>query len=478
MADSSDRAKPLEPRETPCEIVLDYISEAEIEISGANQSQYPRYHVYVNCRELQNTNLPMDANPRDPSMTTQVKAMKKTLRGDSGDFVNRNNGIVILATSVEKYDGNLHIEMEEGEGVCNGGHTLLAINNFTYDEKSVAHLEIIEIGETDAKDSKEIAEIASARNNNNQLEERSEADFLGYYEPFKSAIFDSKFVEWREGDSKAHNEAISAYHFLRMLKSLDVIEYGHPLYGDRGSNHGTLATSVTRIHNRWKSKMDEWMKEERPSRPLKYLTPIVTDMMFIRDLVSHHLKYYEYSSGIRRTNLYQKYIKSNERDLIFDEFDNHDGHNITPPFEVLMIGLYRTNLYFSTDKVEEANLMGWFRHPELLWEQRSLEVIDQLQNDFYDADSDPKKFIRLNGPFNHDFYKHGMNEEISEEPDIIYDIETNDRFVKVSDENRATHGLKLNQVSKEDELQPNLRGSNVSLYREESLKKVYKYHFE
>ncbi|WP_276253585.1 AIPR family protein [Halomontanus rarus] len=481
MAKSTEGQSPLPEPDTPCSIELEYVKKAEVDNKDIT-FDYPIHHFYVRCSDLQRIELPLDANPREPTITTQVKAMRETLQGDPKEFVNRNNGIVILASNVQAEGGELELKFEEGEGICNGGHTLLAIREYTDNEDAIAHLEVIEIKETVATEKKrqqEIADIANARNNNNQLEERSQADFLGYYDSFKDVLIDPRIVRWREGDSDAIGEAINAYHFLRMMKALDVSDYGHPLYDERGKNHSSLATSVTRIHNRWKSEMDDWMMDERESRPLQYLTPLATDLFYIRDLVSHHLKHTEYPRGTRRMSIFQKYIMSSDRDLLFGNFKSSTGYNITPPFEILMIGLYRTNLYMSLDKPEKTELIGWFREPAELWSQRSLAVLNSLQNDFKDASNDPKKFIRLNGPFSHDFYKHGMNAEISEEPAVIYDVKTGMRYLHTEDEEKATHSLVINRnPSEKDQLIDEIVDSNeIALYMEQSVKSAYKFRY-
>lgn len=442
--------------DTPCSVTLPYLDHeaADIRIYGA---KYPVHHFYVRCVDLAQTPLPLDANPRRPENSTQVQAMKDTLEEDPSDFVNRNNGIVILSSRV-KHDNNsehsdatvdsIELDFEEGEGVCNGGHTLLAIQKYAVHEEAIVHLEVIEmdsISATDTSKRKEISDIADARNNNNQLEERSEANFLGYYDNFKEQLANRHVVSWLEGDSDAINGSIDAYQFFRMLKSLDVENYGHPLYGERGKNHSSLATSVTRIHSAWKSEMDDWKTSsgDPESRPLRYLTPLVNDLFYLRDLVSHHLKHFNYPQGVRQMKLYQDYIKSSTRKLLLAGFEHDNGFDLTNPFEVLMIGLFRTNIYLSEVNTDNADLIGWFRSPDTLWIDRSEAILNELQSDYRDGDSDPKNFIRLNGPFTHDFYIHGMSNTVDESPDIVYKIEDGSRYIQVDSRKKATHELTI-----------------------------------
>lgn len=486
---SSDSNLLMKP--TPCSIELEYLDHKDVDIRKQS-AKYVVHHFYFRCTDLSETPLPLDANPRRPENTTQVQAMRDTLENSPKDFVNRNNGIVTLASevyldnhgqeSVVNDGGRVSLQFEEGEGVCNGGHTLLAIQNYAEDPDALVHMEVIEMDSSSATETdkrKEISEIADARNNNNQLEERSEANFLGYYDQFKQQLGDSDVVSWLEGDSNAKEDAIDAYQFFRILKSLDVDRYGHPLYTERGKNHSSLATSVTRIHSSWKKEMDEWKTSggDPSERPLRYLTPIVNDLIFLREMISHNLKYSDYPQGVRRQKLYQDYIKSDMRDLLLQGFPNQDGFDLPKPFEVLMIGLYRTNIYLSEASTDDAELIGWFRDPEDLWKQRSRAIIDELQRDYEDGEKDPKNFIRLNGPFTHDFYIHGMDAYVTEDPEIVYQIEDGTRYRAVDTPDEATHKLIVHDDPERSDSLETYKGKSADgkLMRKEPLEKVFNY---
>ncbi|MEA5386212.1 AIPR family protein [Haloarculaceae archaeon H-GB11] len=461
-SDTGDNS-PVESRDTPCELDLQYLETEEMNIQKYS-SEYRIHHFYVRCKELRETPLPLDANPRRPADTTQVQAMRRTFKNAPAEFVNRNNGIVMLASDVDTSDLNseVHFDFDRGEGICNGGHTMLAIQRYSQEDtedESMAHLEVIELGDEDMTEDerqRQIASIADARNNNNQLEERSEANFLGYYDVFKEQLLENRVINWFEGDRNVVSDALNAYHFFRLLISLDVERYGHPLYGSRQKNHSGLATSISRVHSSWKKDMDDWMlsNDEELRRPLEYLVPLTNDIVYLRELVSHNLKWDDYPKGTRRHNLFQKYIISEEsRELWLGRFSHKDGYDLPSPFEVMMTGLFRTNLYMSTGDVENTELVGWFRSPESLWAKRGHEVVVNLQQDFKDAGDDPKNFIRLNGPFTHDLYIHGMNEEVSESPDVVYSVSEKTRYRRVENREHATHELQwAKDPTKPDEL--------------------------
>ena len=434
--------------------------EADFEKYGG---KYTIHHFYLRCRDVGDTpiNFPLDANPRHPQMNAQVGAMRDTLQENPEDFVNRNNGIVVLSSNVQadreagdhNAEGLATFDFEEGEGVCNGGHTLLAIQKYGDSPKAVVHVEVIELEEVDEANSttkrQEISKIADARNNNNQLQERSEANFLGYYDQYKRELNNSRVVNWHEGDPNALENAINAYQFFRLLKSLDVDDFGHPLYDTRGKNHSRLATSVSRVHRQWKEAMDEWKRDEgdRENRPLRYLTPLANDVIYLRDMVSHHLEHYPYGGGMRRKSVFQHYFQKPSRDLFLGMFANDSGYDIPNPVEVLFIGLFRTNLYLSESDTDSTELVGWFRHPDSLWESRSEAILNDLQGDFKDNGKDPKDFIRANATFTHDFYLYGMSDDVDEAPEIVYKVDEDDRarYRQVENEDEATHELTVNE---------------------------------
>ncbi|CCQ35043.1 hypothetical protein HTIA_p2941 (plasmid) [Halorhabdus tiamatea SARL4B] len=468
---SETGTSPIDAISAPADNVqIPYLAHEQAK-SNEYGGKYTIHHFYFQCQEVGETpiSFPLDANPRHPQMNVQVSAMRDTLQNDPKDFINRNNGIVVLASDVETEEvkqstteGIVTFNFGDGEGVCNGGHTLLAIQKHGDVPKAVVHVEVIELGDVEAKSTsrrQEISKIADARNNNNQLEERSEANFLGYYDQYKQELNDSRVVDWHEGDPNAIDDAINAYQFFRLLKALDVKKYGHPLYDVRGKNHSSLATSVSRVHRRWKENMDDWKQEEGDpeTRPLRYLTPLTNDVIYLREMVSHHLKHFNYDSGMRRRKVFQEYFQSSSRDLLINGFENTTGYDLPNPVEVLFSGLFRTNLYLSESDIGSVKIVGWFRDLDQLWAERSKAILMDLQGDFKDNDKDPKNFIRANATFTHDFYLHGMSDVIDEPPEIVYTVDEDDeaRYVQPEDPQDATHELTVhNDPDEPDKLEP------------------------
>lgn len=405
---------------------------------------YSVHHLYISCEEISEKGLPLEANPREPSQTKQVDAMQETLEHSPKDFVKKNNGMVLFATGVSlSNEGNkATLDFTDYEGICNGGHTYFAITTFDdeIDNDATVHVETITLPEDLEGDERRetIIDIAGARNNNNQLEKRSEADFLGYYNEFKQALTDSKIVQWHEGDSTAYHDAFASVQFIRLLKALDVFAYYHPINNKDGSSHKSLATSKNRPHSQWSEGMENAIKNNE-SKPLHYLLPLIEDIFRLRDQISYDLQWKSFPQGFRNSDFYKDYLageehtsrsddnehcdadelKTGERRLRFISEEKKVGLDIKQTLEVLFLGLFRTNIYLSPNKKGNVEYVGWYIDPIQLWDDRKSNIADRMVNYFNDVGRDPKKFIRTTAPFSEDLFELGYQRE-PPNPDIIY----------------------------------------------------------
>ncbi|WP_160163032.1 hypothetical protein [Halorubrum distributum] len=70
--------------------VIEYSGPAEIDTIGG----YDVHHLYTRCTEIDDSKLPLEANPREPSRTAQVEAMQDTLADNPENFVKKNNALL------------------------------------------------------------------------------------------------------------------------------------------------------------------------------------------------------------------------------------------------------------------------------------------------------------------------------------------------------------------------------------------------
>lgn len=453
----SEDGVPYEVLEVPSNVtlpVIDYSGESNLTEINA----FPVHHLYVRCNALKHTRLPLDANPRRPRNSQQVGEMQDTLHFDPEDFVKKNNGLTILCDNIVSEDLDdddvpestaVTFEFDEGEGVCNGGHTYFAIltSQFDVDEDAAVHIEVIEIPDSlqGAERKSELAGISRARNNNNKLEQRSEADFRGYYSPFKDAMADSGMVSWREGDTDANYDAIGAEHFIRLMKTMDPDEFYHPLYCQRCDSHKTAATRVKSIHNSWYDSVEE-ARRNGDNDPLNHLLPLIDDFFHLRDALSYSLKNDELidrsgssSDIVRKTALWRNWIDGKPRTLHMGDYASDEGLDLPKPFEVMLLGLFRTNIKMVPAPDGSRQLIGWFVKPETLWDDQKVDLLLRLNDYFKEADTDPNQFKRRVPPFERNLFTLGTGQK-PPSPEILYRVSDQTKFVRAEDD-EFTHWL-------------------------------------
>ena len=429
--------------ETPGSLSIPYISW---KFHDDIPDGYLLHHLYVRCEDLRALKLPLDANPREPTNSDVVKKMVNTLTDNPNRFHHWNNGISIIVNEIqESGDGLLNISFNQGDGICNGGHTYFSIETFPeeIDPSALVHLELIELPEMESMDRiKQIVDIATWRNRNKQLKESTQADYLGFYDPFKEMLVaDSKFVIWHEGDGEAiRGEAISSEHFIRLVASLDPFWYSHPIINPRGADH-SAAQGTKAIHTKWYDGVDEG----DPTSNLYHMRFLLHNLFQIRDMISYSLLNDDFSSispRWRRKAFYQ-WMNKGERDLHFYN-PGERGNKVPDTAEVIITGLFRQSVWIGTDPDGNPRYVGWLVDPERLWNTTKYELLGDITSLFDDSGRDPIAFKRMKGPHEKQLIKimYGMNPP--DYPVVIYGISNG--AIYHLDDHRPTHYLEYQSV--------------------------------
>lgn len=451
-------------RSVPCKVTLDAIDYKKHN-SLPDTGAFLTHHIYVRCEEISEQYLPfLDANPREPSVTSQVTRMQETLHENPEDFVKKNNGLTLICDDIkfDQDDEEVTIEFSEEQGVCNGGHTYFAIQTLDapLDRSASARIEAIQLPEELTGDERrdQIVSIAQSRNDNKGLHTSSEADYLGYYDVYRNGMSNTDTVSWHEGDADADEEAIDAVHFIRLLLAVDPLSYHHPLYNAGADRHKQLVISPGNIHSKWYDKMDEAMRGVGII-PMRHMVPLIDDILQIRDYLSYALMDSDLSGevggdsvAIRRTSLYQDYI-GNRSHRSLREINQDTGFNLANTLETIFVGLFRSNVWRCRREDGDVGMIGWFIDPTRLWDRRQLSVLSQMSEYYQEVDSDAWQLQRQASPYEKDLYQFGWEtlegEEPPTDPEIMYEIEnmathtdvTTDykRYVKVDTKEEATH---------------------------------------
>jgi hypothetical protein len=441
---------------TPCTV--------ELECEAYQWSDLPDgfrvHHPYVKAAEIQRKFLPLEANLREPTMSSQVHDMLDTLAGDPQNFFKKNNGMTTVCSKVSDKKGQVPpddtnaadgktvtivLHFQEGEGVCNGGHTYFSFVSQTepVSDDALVHLEILELppGMSVAQKKQETRLISLARNNNNRVAQRSEADFLDFYAPFKAALKHPEWISWHEGDAQVTKltKPMRSDDFLRMLSALDPLVYRHHEFNQKGPKHKTPVTQVKSIHSGWFNATEDWIDQGRKGpAPMSHLAWFGDEIFRLRDLMAMTWSQKIKGSRFRNTRLYKDNIEGNTKKLLTArKGEPAEGEQAPPTVEALVLGYFRSDVWLHTDSKAQIKYIGWYVDPEQLWEARKVEALEHLAQSYTDAEQEIVAFIRKDAPYNFDLYNPGYGRE-TPLPEIVIDVSTGQRYRK-SEAEKATH---------------------------------------
>lgn len=433
---------------------------------------YKFYHIYIKCNDLRYTCLPLDANPREPTLGDVVTSMQETLVDTPSIFHHLNNGITVIADDVRysESDKQLEIDFKVGEGICNGGHTYFSIINMEREIPADAyvHVEIVQLPSelVGLERKKKINDIAAKRNRNRALLPTTQADYLGYYNSFKDALGENKkFIVWHEGDSKAADNAIDSAHFVRLLASIDPFWFKHRQIksSSQGPNHRRAASGITSIHNRWFNNLSDYECN------LYHMAPLANDLLLLRDCLSFSLKNDSFSNvtgNLRKTNFYQ-WFSEKERTLLHGHYKDNVGSDLPATFEVLLVGAFRNNVWIGLSPEScQPDFIGYLDNFEELWRNAKDAYLDKLKSLYSSFDDDPAQFCRKDAAFEDQLIDIVYGIKQPEYPSCFYQLETGKRYVK--ERLKFTHMLsvsdnKLARLYSKDDV---LDGENFETYKE------------
>jgi hypothetical protein len=421
------------------------------------------HHLYVQCQAIKNALLPLDANPREPAKTGgQVGKMQKSLRASPKDFVKLNNGMTLLCDRLlyDERAGTCSITFSEDQGVCNGGHTFFSIVTLPtpLSAEAKVHLEVIEFpaGLPAEQRVKYASDIASARNDNAQLQLRSQADFLSYYEWFKAFLSDVRFVSWHENERGVLPGNVRAELFIRYLSALDVDEYYHPVWHPVANDRhiAPVLGGGENVHKSWFNKMASHVRESKHGLPpLGEYAALANDVFEIRDYISRYLKAQPNGGGalgdFRRMSLYKEQLAESVPDKAGKDHPNlrplltlsgEQGCDIASPLEVLLIGLFRTNIWMHCDDSDNVQYVGWYKEPKSLWKERATEVLTAIGEEYKNLGSDVVSLVRSKFPYTNDLLTM-VGAPPPPDPAIIYDAWKGHKFARELNPANATHRL-------------------------------------
>ena len=421
------------------------------------------YHsAYIPADAIRQIKLPLDPNPRKPSPNTLVKTgIQVTLRSHPEFFHHYNNGITLAITSVTLHPSTasgtpdeIEVTFEVGDGICNGGHTFLAIENFgatSIDPSALVRCELVEIPASIRDRQQRILDLSRFRNMNNKIADETEANYLGFYDSFKEVLGSkSTAFKWYEGDTEAASDAANVKHLIRLIASVDPFWYSHHITGKR-DNHQSAQNSTSTPHTQWfnaaRSGGEKSLETFQSFMPLH---------LRVLDHIRYTMKENDYSSITKkwRSSRLWQYAKNktDETPLIWarkgDPGYGKTGYDLPDRFQTLLLGCFRKNMWFSVDQNGDVEYVGTHSDPFLLWDKHGEALLQQLHS-VYDRvgrnGGNITTFMSLPGNYNTQLatLQYGADSNLVDQPpNIVLNRTTGESYYR-TEPSKATHHLEI-----------------------------------
>ncbi|WP_019785862.1 AIPR family protein, partial [Streptococcus sobrinus] len=178
--------------------IYNFTAKAVRTIPSPSQEGVTTYFAYINFRDLPD-NLPLEVNPREPKMTTNVgKTLKEAVESSDTDFDINNRGIVLVAKGFKFDTSKSMITLDLGNdpkefGILDGGHTYTAIKEkrdaLNDDINKYVRLEII-VGENLT-----VSRIADARNTSANVSDEALLELDDKFDFIKEAVKNESYAK-------------------------------------------------------------------------------------------------------------------------------------------------------------------------------------------------------------------------------------------------------------------------------------------
>ena len=189
------------------------------------------YYLLVDMKDLPE-NIPLDVNPREPKMTTNVaKSLLAAVTEPETDFYINNRGIVIAAKSLTFNSTDSEVTIDIGDqdnendrfvyGILDGGHTYTAIikkrNAIPAGITKYVRIEVI----TNVQN---ISRLSDARNTSVQVSDIALFNLDDNFEEIKDAISSQPYAS-RIAYKDNENKPINISELLRLMYAFDITKY-------------------------------------------------------------------------------------------------------------------------------------------------------------------------------------------------------------------------------------------------------------
>lgn len=343
------------------------------------------YYLLANMKDIP-TDIPLDVNPREPKMTTNVaKSLKSAVTEPETDFYINNRGIVISAKSLVFDTSKSQVTIDLGDqdddndkylyGILDGGHTYTAIigerKNIPDNIEKYVRIEVI----TNVQN---ITRLSDARNTSVQVSDIALFNLDDKFNQIKTVICEEPYADkiaYKDNEDKP----INISELLRLMYAFDIEKYPDDTSAPVQSYSGKA-----QVFKRYKSAYNTAL--------YKSLATQIPKLVALYDLIEQELpqKYKEYkeASGVTKSKFgrvrgVEPIISENGEDGGSTLFLNQPiQYKISTGYIFPIFGSFRSLLQFDS----HTGIASWVFDPLEVWE----DVGTSLAQNTFETSTNPQ----------------------------------------------------------------------------------------
>ena len=331
------------------------------------------YYLLVDMKDLP-SNIPLDVNPREPKMTTNVaRSLIAAVVEPETDFYINNRGIVIAAKTLSFNSTESEVTIDLGNqedendkylyGILDGGHTYTAIlykrNEIPEGIRKFVRVEVI----TNVQN---ITRLSDARNTSVQVSDVALFNLDDKFDDIKAAIKDQVYanqIAYKDNEDKP----IHVSELLRLMYAFDIDKYPDDKAAPVQSYSG-------------KAQVFKRYKQAYETPFYKSLTKELPLLVELYDVIEHELpsKYKEYKKqqGVANPRFGSvRGIESLNTPTKTEFLNTPTDYSVSSGYIYPIFGAFRSLLKF--DKV--TGDITWLFDPITIWQEVGTSIV---QNTF------------------------------------------------------------------------------------------------
>ena len=330
------------------------------------------YYLLVDMRELP-ADIPMDVNPREPKMTTNVaRNLLSAVVEPETDFYINNRGIVIAAKALTFNSTDSEVTIDIGNkddendrflyGILDGGHTYTAImkKRSVIPEKlrKFVRIEVV----TNVQN---ITRLSDARNTSIQVSDMALFNLDDNFDNIKAAITGQVYADhiaYKDNEDKP----INVSEFLRLMYAFDIDKYPDDNAAPVQSYSG-------------KAQVFKHYKQAFETPFYKSLTMQLPTLVNLYDIIEREIpeKYKEYkkAQGVNPRFGNVKGIEALDKSTKTEFLKTPTKYSVSSGYIYPIFGAFRSLLKYN----ESDGTVSWLFDPVVIWNEVGTSIV---QNTF------------------------------------------------------------------------------------------------